>query len=153
MHASAYASSIQTVYSLPIVFWPIRVRLINSSMAAIVGYWCGVYAKYLIYVTGLTIVGRIINVARKCRKIAIVLNCLKTQSSNLFFGLKGSICLGIMWPERVSLYTDMVRQKAYETTSTDDLVDYELDSVDTSLKSDTAQQIIQQWIEVWPGDV
>lgn len=47
----------------------------------------------------------------------------------------------------------MVRQKAYETTSTDDLVDYELDSVDTSLKSDTAQQIIQQWIEVWPGDV
>ena len=42
----------------------------------------------------------------------------------------------------------MVRQKAYEATSRENLVDYELDPFDNSLKSDTAQQIIQQWIEV-----
>ena len=47
----------------------------------------------------------------------------------------------------------MVRQKSYETTSTDNLVDYQPDSFDTSLKSDTAQQIIQRWIEVWFGDI
>lgn len=44
----------------------------------------------------------------------------------------------------------MVRQKSYET-STDNLVDYEPDSFDTSLKSDTAQQIIQRWIEEATG--
>lgn len=46
------------------------------------------------------------------------------------------------------MHLDMVRHKAYGTTSKENLVDYEQDPFDTSLKSDTAQKIIQQWIEV-----
>ena len=42
----------------------------------------------------------------------------------------------------------MVHKNAYGTTNPDDSFVPELDSFDTSLKSDTAQQIIQQWIEV-----
>lgn len=47
----------------------------------------------------------------------------------------------------------MVHKNAYGTTSPDDLVVRELDSFDNSLKSDTAQRIIQQWIEEATGRV
>ncbi|KAM7451397.1 Maguk P55 subfamily member [Porites harrisoni] len=47
----------------------------------------------------------------------------------------------------------MVHKNAYGTTNPDDSVVPELDSFDTSLKSDTAQQIIQQWIEEATGRV
>ncbi|KAK2568679.1 LIM and calponin homology domains-containing protein 1 [Acropora cervicornis] len=49
------------------------------------------------------------------------------------------------------MHLDMVRHKTHETTSKENLVDFEQDPLDTSLKSDTAQQIIQQWIEEATG--
>lgn len=53
-------------------------------------------------------------------------------------------------PCRVS--GDMVhKNKAYGTTPGDAVV-AEVEGFDSSLKSDTAQQIIQQWIEVWCTD-
>lgn len=53
-----------------------------------------------------------------------------------------------MWP--VSFYADMVhKNNAYETSTDDVGVVNEVDEgFDSSLKSDTAQLIIQQWIEV-----
>lgn len=51
------------------------------------------------------------------------------------------------------MHLDMVRHKTHETTSKENLVDFEQDPLDTSLKSDTAQQIIQQWIEEATGRI
>lgn len=44
------------------------------------------------------------------------------------------------------------KNKAYGTAPGDAVVD-EVEGFDSSLKSDTAQQIIQQWIEVWSTDI
>lgn len=64
-----------------------------------------------------------------------------------FFVEKRVVSYENMWP--VSEIGDMVhKNKAY---GTDGGVDEE--GFDSSLKSDTAQQIIQQWIEVWSSDI
>lgn len=46
----------------------------------------------------------------------------------------------------------MVHKNAY-TTNPDGGDVSELEGFDSSLKSDTAQQITQQWIEVWSSDI
>lgn len=65
-----------------IVCQPIIVRIANSSMAAIVGHWCGVNAKYSIYVTASSTTVVITNVVRVCTTVCSGLNSLKAQSSS-----------------------------------------------------------------------
>lgn len=55
-----------------------------------------------------------------------------------------------MWP--VSVIGDMVHKNKTYGTTPDVAVVNEEEGFDSSLKSDTAQRIIQQWIEVWSSD-
>ena len=122
-------------------------RLSNSSMATIADKWCRAYANNSAYVIVVKIAGQLIDVHRKCRQNHHCLELSKNRKiRRLFWRIYIFFCLEIMWP--VSMHLDMVRHKAHETTSKENLVDFEQDPLDTSLKSDTAQQIIQQWIEV-----
>ena len=117
-------------------------------MAAVVGGWCGVNAKYLIYVRAPSTTQEITNVVRKCRRVDNVLNCHRAQSSRFFRWKKGPL----LWEyvTRVQNRRDMVhKNKAYGTDSGV----HEEEGFDSSLKSDTAQRIIQQWIEVWSSDI
>lgn len=71
---------------------------------------------------------------------------LKAQA---FRRKKGPFYYGSMWP--VSSF-DMVHKNAYVTNPDGGVVN-ELEGFDSSLKSDTAQQITQRWIEVGSTDI